>query len=114
MMNLNKLLPESKEKRKWASIGVTIAIASLLTIWGIYRIGEYGMALFLLTPFLIGFSATTLYGYKKDISYGAALNVSFITLLILLACLLLFGLEGLICILMAVLPAMFLTWLGAL
>lgn len=114
MINLSSLLPEDKRKRKWASMAITMVIAGLLTLWGIYGIGEYGIALFILTPFLIGFSATTLYGYKRDISYGAALNISFLTLLFLMACIFLFALDGLICILMAVLPAMFLTWLGAL
>ncbi len=52
-------------KRKWLSLVITVAIAGLLTLWGIYGIGEYGMVLFILTPIFIGFGSTILYGYKE-------------------------------------------------
>ena len=50
MEYLDKL---SESKRRWLSIGITGIISGLLTVWGIYGIGEYGMALFILTPILL-------------------------------------------------------------
>jgi hypothetical protein len=106
-------LPEARKARKWTVIAITLVIASLLTIWGIYGIGEYGIALFILIPFFIGFSPATLYAYKRKTSLKAAVEMAYFTLALLMAGLFLFAFEGLICLLMAALPAAFLAWLGA-
>ena len=83
---LDKILPPDEKKRKWTSIGLTVAVSGLLTAWGIYGIGEYGIALFILTPLFIGVGSTILYGYKKSITKRKALQVSFLTLGILIVC----------------------------
>jgi hypothetical protein len=111
-MLLDKLLPANDTKRKWISIGVTVLISGLLTMWGIYGIGQYGIALFILTPLFIGAGSTFFYGYHREITFAQALSVSFLSLVICTLALLLCAIEGLICIFMAAPFGMALTFLG--
>lgn len=111
---LEIILPNNDTKRKWTSIGLTVVIGSLLTIWGIYGIGEYGIALFILTPLFLGSGSTILYGIKKEITKRDAWEVAFLTLAVFLAGLLILAIEGLICIAMAAPFGLFLTWVGSL
>lgn len=109
-----KILPNNIKKRKWTAVGLTSALSGLLTIWGIYGIGEYGIALFVITPLFIGVSSTILYGYKMGITKKSALGISFLTLAVLASGLFVFAIEGLICLFMAAPAAILLTWLGSL
>jgi hypothetical protein len=93
------LLPD--KRRWWTAISITFTVASLLTVIGIYGIGEYGLALFILTPFFVGFSATLMYGYNHHISRTTAIKISAVTITIMMVVLLVFAIEGIICILMA-------------
>ena len=47
---IGKLLPTDDKKRKLLAVSITVVISGLLTLWGIYGIGQYGIALFILTP----------------------------------------------------------------
>lgn len=107
-------MPSNEIKLKWTSIILTSIIAGLLTIWGIYGIGEYGVALFILTPLFIGASSTILYGLKKKISRKISWQIGFVTLGIFTVGLLVFAIEGIICIVMAAPFGVILTWLGSL
>ena len=110
---LNKILLTDLEKRRWLSIALTILIAIPLTVWGIYGIGEYGIALFFLTPLLIGLASTIFFGYKRNVTYKESRNIAFLTLIIFSLGLFAFAIEGLICIAMAAPIAVLLTWLGS-
>jgi hypothetical protein len=114
MTILERILPENKNKRKWTAVAITVAIAGLLTIWGIYGIGEYGIALFILTPLFIGGGSTILYGYKNKISKTQAWLVGLLTLAVFTVGLLVFAIEGAICIAMAAPFGLLLTWIGSL
>ncbi|MGL2966695.1 hypothetical protein [Flavobacterium sp. XGLA_31] len=111
MEYLNNL---TQTKREWLSIGITILIAGLMTIWGIYGIGEYGMALFILTPIFIGFGSTVFYGYKREITRKEAIWIGYKSLGIFTLGLIAFAIEGLICIVMAAPIGIFFTWIGSL
>jgi hypothetical protein len=111
---LERLLPADKRKRKWTAISLTVFIAGLLTIWGIYGIGQYGIALFILTPVFIGAGSTILYGLNKDITRRDAWQIGYLTLAIFLAVLLVFAIEGIICVFMAAPFGLLLTWVGSL
>jgi hypothetical protein len=111
---LERLLPTDKRKRKWTAISLTVFIAGLLTIWGIYGIGQYGIALFILTPVFIGAGSTILYGLNKDITRRDAWQIGYLTLAIFLAVLLVFAIEGIICVFMAAPFGLLLTWVGSL
>ena len=95
-------------------MGLTVAISGLLTLWGIYGIGQYGIALFILTPLFIGAGSTILYGLKKEITKREAWLIGLLTLGIFTAGLLVFAIEGVICIAMAAPFGLLLTWVGSL
>lgn len=111
---IEKILPTDDKKRKWISVGLTVIISGLLTLWGIYGIGQYGIALFILTPLFIGTGSTILYGLKKEITYKQAWQIGFLTLGVYTAGLLIFAIEGVICIAMAAPIGLLLTWVGSL
>lgn len=111
---LTKISQLPDNKRWWAAIGITFVVAALMTLFGIYGIGEYGLALFVLTPFYVGFSSTALYAYNHSISQGKAFQISILTMGIMTLALLVFAIEGIICILMAAPIAILLMWLGSL
>ena len=114
MKLIKKILPQEKNKRIFVSVGLTILISGLLTLWVIYGIGQYGIALFILTPLLLGAMPTILYGYGQKINYSDAWRIAFFTLLIYSIGLLVFAIEGLICIAMASPIGLLLTWIGSL
>ncbi len=112
MKLFESLIDENLEKRKWISITATILISIPLILWTIYGAGEYGVALFILIPLLIGLISTSILGYKNAISTKQARQIGFLTLFILALCLLVFAIEGIICMVMAAPFALLLTWLG--
>lgn len=95
--------PINHRQRKWIAVGVTTVISWLLTILVFYQLQDYGIALFIFLPLFIGFGTTTLCGYgsKKKISFGYFLKLGLLTLLIYTTGLLLFAVEGLLCVLMS-------------
>lgn len=114
MKLFEKLVLLNEPKRKWISITITVCIVGILSLWGIYGIEEYGIALFILTPFLIGFCSTFLYGYKRRVTKSEAIWIGFTTLAICTLALIVFAIEGLICIAMAAPIGILLTWIGSL
>lgn len=111
---LGRIMPESNIKRQWLTAIITVFLAILLTIWGVYGIEEYGIALFVVIPVFTGFCATILYGTKKGITLRESRKIAFLSLFLYFFCLLFFAIEGLICIIMALPFAMLLTWFGSL
>lgn len=113
MTLLNKISQLPDKKRWWTAISVTFVISSLFTLLGIYGIGQYGLALFILTPLFVGFSATVLYGFNHQITRRTAISISTVTILFMVAALLIFALEGIICIAMATPIAFGLLFIGS-
>ncbi len=94
-------------------MAVTIAISLAMITLGIYFFGEYGLAMFVITPFFLGTCVTILYGFKKNISAKEATLLSFSTLGMLALFLVVFAVEGVICIIMAFPITLAVTWLGS-
>jgi hypothetical protein len=114
MKILDLLLSPNDARRRLTSVGITAIIAGLLSLWGIYVIEDYGIALFILTPFFMGAGSTLLFGYKREITRQEGLQVGFLTLGVFSAGLLIFAIEGLICLVMALPFGVTLMWLGSL
>ncbi|WP_299706887.1 hypothetical protein [uncultured Pontibacter sp.] len=110
---ISSFLATDISKRKWLSVALTILVAAPLTWWGIYGIGEYGIALFILTPFLIGLLSVVLFGYERIITLRESIKIAFLTLLVFTIGLVVFAIEGLICIAMVAPVALLMTWLGS-
>jgi hypothetical protein len=102
-----------KIHRWWFAIVTTVIIAELFTLWGIYGINEYGIFLFFLVPFFVGFASVFLYGYKSEISFKEARNIAFLSLGFYSLGLIFFAIEGLICIVMAAPLGILFTWIGS-
>jgi hypothetical protein len=98
---LDRIIPQNDEKRKWFSILVTTVIAGLLAALGIYGIGQYGIALFILTPLFIGASSTMLYSHHKPATWRQSWQIGFLTLAFFAVGLIICAMEGVICIVMA-------------
>ncbi|MFY8109897.1 MAG: hypothetical protein ACOVO9_12920 [Bacteroidia bacterium] len=109
---IESVLPIDDRKRKLTAVGFTVFISGLLTLWGIYGINQYGIALFILTPLFLGASSTILYGLKKGITKRESRLIGLLTLGVFITGLLVFAIEGLICIAMAVPFGLLLTWVG--
>lgn len=105
---------KEENKSKWTAIGITVIISGLMTYWGIQGIGVYGMALFILTPLFIGMAPVIIYGRKRPVTTKQARNIGFLTLGLFTVGLIVFAIEGLICIAMAAPIGLLLTWTGTL
>lgn len=114
MNKLSKVLPENDRPLRWIAVSATVLIAGLISLWGIYGIKEYGLALFILTPIFIGACPSVIYGLKKQISKRDAWMLGLVTLGVFTVGLLIFAIEGLICIAMAAPIGILLTWIGSL
>ena len=95
MSFLDKILPSDNKKRKIVAVAITVFLAGLLSLWGIYGVGQYGLALFIFTPMFIGAGSTILYGYKNQITLKEAWQIGALTLLIFCGGLLVFAIERL-------------------
>ena len=92
---------------------VTVGVAVLLTLLSVYVLGEYGSALFVGTPFVIGFVASRVvnsHGYR---GLKVSMLASAISVVAAGGALLLFAMEGMICLTMAAPLAFGLTLVGA-
>jgi len=104
------------DKLKSALLGIALGLAIALSMIGlsVYVLSSYGAALFFGTPFLIGAMSAYLYNYGHPRTFGSTLLVSQVSIALAGGALLLFALEGLLCIAMAMPIAVLLGLLGAL
>ncbi len=100
-------------KKKLIAITGTLLLVFLLGYVSIEFFGEYGWGVFFFLPFLIGFLPAYIVGYKKAITTGTAYRLGFLTLGLAILALLVFAIEGLICIFMASPLLLLGVWLGS-
>lgn len=98
-----------------ALIGVSGGVALALTMTGlsVYALGDYGGTLFFLSPVLMGVIASFAHNRGHLRSVRETVLVAVATVAIAGGLILLFALEGLVCIAMATPPALVLALLGA-
>ena len=109
---IEKFSQLSDKKRKWYSISLSVFIAIILTLLGIYVIEEYGVAMFIITPFFLGFTPIILYNYKNKFEKNISTELGYFSLTFFMLGLIIFAIEGLVCIAMALPIAIFITYLG--
>lgn len=83
------------------SIILTLILVLILGMISIYFLGEYGWTVFGFIPLLIGFMPPFITSRTKNITRNKSYKLSFITLGLACLGLLIFAMEGLICIAMA-------------
>jgi uncharacterized membrane protein YhaH (DUF805 family) len=95
-------------------LGLTTVLAVGMTLLSTFVAAEYGAALFLGTPFAAGFFVAWLLNGPRPVSIGATLAAMTVALLTAGGALMLFALEGLLCLVMAFPIGWMLGLLGAL
>jgi hypothetical protein len=102
-----------KKNPKLFSILITLIVSAILGYVEIGVFKEYGWTVFLVIPLIIGFLPPYINGKLSKISKKESYNLSFIALGIVLIGLLIFAIEGMICIAMSLPLIALLVWLGS-
>lgn len=102
-----------KKNPKIFSILITLIVSAILGYIEIGIFKEYGWTVFLVIPFIIGFLPPFINGKSSKISKKESYKLSFLTLGIVLIGLLIFAIEGMICIAMSLPLIALLVWLGS-
>ena len=92
---------------------ICVAVSTLLLALNVYLTGGYGIALFLGLPFLIGLLVARLHNRDELHPLGETLGASVAALFMCSGVLLMFALEGVVCLAMATGLALPVTCLGA-
>lgn len=101
-----------------ALLGVALGIAIALAMVGasVLVFGQYGTSLFVATPFVMGATTAFVFNRKAPKRSGATALVAVLAVVAAGGTLLLFALEGALCLMMAALPAIAMAimggWLG--
>ena len=95
------------------SVLATLLLVQVLGFISIHYLGDYGWTVFLFIPFVIGFLPPYISGRKVKITKKSAYKLSFIALGLASLALLVFAIEGLICLLMASPLLALAVWLGS-
>lgn len=93
---------------------VSVAVTAILVIVSANVLKSYGFGVFVAAPFIQGWLAAVLYGIPQRRELGSCLLVAFLSLLLGGLVLLIFAIEGLICIILASPIAVVLGLLGGL
>ena len=80
---------------------VTAAFSTLFVYIGVTVFEDYGWTVFALIPFFSGVTTTLLISYYEPITFADAFKSSLLMFFVCCLCLLLFAIEGIICIFMA-------------
>ena len=110
-LNLNSIM-KNLFSRKILVIAATCILGWVFTWISILWFEHYGWVLFLLLPFFLGAVPTLAYGFRNQVTKGQLFDVSMTTLVLYIVGLLLFAIEGLICIVFVGPLALLCTWLG--
>ena len=100
--------------RGWIAIGLTNLVCLPLLLMTIYLFQDYSIATFIFLPLLIGLISSSIWSYQRDTTLKQATVIAYYSGLFLILFLLLFAIEGVICILMISPLAVLFIFLGAL
>lgn len=93
--------------------GAALAVGLGMVGFSVYTLGSYGAALFFVTPFVMGSVSAFLYNRPLPQPVGKTLGVAMLSVAAAGSAMLLFALEGLICLLMAFPIAAVIATIGA-
>ena len=104
---------DSSLKSALLGVATAVGVGFLMIFVSIYGFGVYGVALFFLTPFVMGASSAFLFNRPAPRELGQTLLVALASTVIAGAGMMLFALEGLVCLIMAFPIAAVIAVLGA-
>lgn len=96
-----KLFPASATASLLLISGLSSVAGVLTVILGVYVFRDYGIALFCGTPFVMGFATPLLHGMGARRSFLQLFAAAVLSQAFLFAGMLIFGIEGIFCIIMA-------------
>ena len=96
------VLPSSATGSAAVSLLVTVLLGLGVALFGTKVLANYGWGLFVALPYIMGFVAAGLYGYRQPRSLSASIGVASLSVVLLGALLLAVAVEGLVCLIMAI------------
>jgi len=110
------LTPAVDERLKSAMVGVAASLGiTLVTVGiGVYLRRSYSTGLFLGVPFTVGYISSYIYNYRHSRPSGESIMVALASVSIAAGALIVFALEGAVCVMMALPIAWIVAWPGAL
>lgn len=93
---------ERETKSAVFALGISLMIGAVMIVVSIFLLASYGASLFLGTPLIMGASAGYIFNRGQSRGHLPSVGLGFATVLCRGVALLLFALEGLICVAMAV------------
>jgi len=94
-------------------VGVGLAIATAMVGVSVMAFGQYGTTLFLATPFVMGAAAAYVFNFETPMPAGRTLGLAILTVVVAGGAILLFALEGILCLVMAAPLAIVMALMGA-
>ena len=94
--------------------GVGVLIALAMVGFSVYALGDYGNTLFAVTPAVLGATSSWFFNRQARQSVRSTLGVACLSVIVAGGAILLFALEGIVCLMMAAPLAMIMACLGAL
>ena len=98
---LGRMIPDSQLGSAAMSLLVMVPLAIGATLLSVRTLGDYGWGLFVGLPFFLGLTSALLYGFHRPRSLGGCLAVSLLSIALVSLALLVFAIEGVICLVMA-------------
>ncbi len=95
------LIPTGQWGAAGVGVGITLLLAFAATEFSIIALENYGWGLFVGVPFFIGLASVLIYGYHAERNVGACIIVSVLAISLFAGMLVLFAVEGVICLVMA-------------
>ncbi len=97
----DRVIPQSKFGSAAVALGLTLPAFLLGSVLSIEFFASYGWSLFVGMPFALGLVAAMLYGYHVERSLSGCVAVACLAVGLLAGGLMIFAMEGAICLLMA-------------
>ena len=104
----SKLFPENEVASFWLNSGISAILGLFTVVFAVYVAREYGIALFCGTPIVLGFLAPFFHGIGAPRKFWSLLAVSIFSQICMFGGMLIFGLEGIFCVIMA--APLWMTW----
>ena len=98
---------------KRIAIAVSAILAWMLILLTIFAFGAYGIAMFIFIPIMIGYTPVALYRGEGVVTKRQARNIGWTNALVVSLGLLVFAIEGIICLVMAAPLIMLFSWIGS-
>lgn len=98
---LDRILPRSKAGNAFAAIGLTLALVLPLGFVNVRVLEDYGSALFIALPFLLGSLSAYLYNHYERRTYWQSIGIAMLTTTMVLGLIFVLAMEGVICLIMA-------------